>query len=196
MSSSFSWWTELPTLGRFLAGGAAFFSVLMVWQLAATITGLSADGADADGDGVPDDLSDSDATVSAFRLLSIRSIVAFFTLFFWAGTLYLRDGAATTRALLYATLWGLAGWFAIGLLMRYLPRLADSGAKDASTCVGETGTVYLDIPANGVGQVRVPVGGVLVHLSARAKGGAAIPAQTPVRVVRMLDTRSVEVERV
>jgi hypothetical protein len=115
-------------------------------------------------------------------------------LFTWGAALYLGEGRSSGGAIALATLWGLAGMLAIAVLLHWLPRLADSGAKDIASSVGQLGTVYLDIPANGAGQVRVMVSGVLSHVEARGVGGAAIKAPDRVRIVRQLDAKLVEVE--
>ena len=102
--------TDLPS--------ALFFSIVFLWQFFAAISGLGGDGG---GDAVDaDDLlevsgtSDADLTSDAqgldvFRLLSIRSLLAFALLFSWAGALYLGQGLAVGAALGRAVLWGLAG---------------------------------------------------------------------------------------
>jgi hypothetical protein len=62
--------------------------------------------------------------------------------------------------------------------------------------VGSEGTVYLDIPAQRTGEIRVTVSDAVSHVKARAAGGAALVAGTPVRVLRLLDPMTVEVEPV
>jgi len=62
--------------------------------------------------------------------------------------------------------------------------------------VGSRGSVYLDVPAGGTGEVRVTVSGVVSMVKARALGGQAIKAGTPVRVVRQIEANCVAVEPV
>jgi hypothetical protein len=56
--------------------------------------------------------------------------------------------------------------------------------------------VYADIPAGGTGQIRTLVSGVVTVVAARAAGGEALKAGTPVKVRRCLDATTVEVEKV
>ncbi|MCK5850969.1 MAG: hypothetical protein KAH23_08640, partial [Kiritimatiellae bacterium] len=108
------WWELLSSLNRALFSAAAFFSVIFVWQLIAAFIGLGGDEIDADvdadtdldHDGTYDHFehgADADAVEStiAFKLLSIRSIITFFTLFTWGGALYMSQGASVSRALTY-----------------------------------------------------------------------------------------------
>lgn len=210
------WWYKLPSVAQWLYVAAAFFSVFFLWQLIAAIMGLGhdaeadaadahvdadaeADGGDVDGDGAAYDHAEhlsgeeAAASIAAFKLLSIRSILAFFTLFCWAGALYLTVGVGVGLALVYGICWGLSGMFAVAGIFFAMRRLTETGTAHLATCVGTAGTVYLNIPTGGQGEARVPVGGVISYVKARSAGGAAIKAGTPIRVVRLLDNTTIEV---
>ena len=206
------WWGELTKLNQAFYGAAAFFSVFFVWQLIAALMGLDTDEADADAD-VDLDADggvelDHDATydefeqgaegdamesTAAFKLLSIRSIITFFTLFTWGTALYMSQGDATARAMGLGTIWGLAGAFIIALLIYMMKKLTHTGTKSLRTCVGTAGTVYLEIPEDGVGEVRVTVSGVVSYVKAREKDGKGLKPNVPVRVRRLLGQAMVEV---
>jgi hypothetical protein len=195
------WWNSLTTLNQTFYAAAAFFSVFFLWQLIAAIVGLGSeevDTADADvaGDVHHDFAAESAEAMDAFRLISIRSMISFLTLFTWGGALYLNWGMRRTTAIGYAVLWGLGGMVTVALILYGLRKLAQRGTSDLATCVGERGTVYLDIPEDGAGEVRVPVSGMLSHVRARCAGGRPLKAGVAVRVVRRLDQTTVEVEPV
>ena len=152
------------------------------------------DGHDAHGEFDQDAVSDAHETVSAFKLFSVRSIVSFFTLFCWAGALYLQGGVELTWALLYALLWGLAAMIAISWVFSFLVRFTETGNLRISTAVGTMGTVYLDIPQGGTGEARVAVSGVVQVLKARGVRGTAIKSGTPVAVTRTLGPNTIEVK--
>jgi len=205
------WWNDLTVLNQVLYGAAAFFSLVFIWQFVASLIGMSGGDvdveggsdvdvdADMDADGV--DLDDIEAhsieeageSIVAFRILSVRAILAFFTLFSWAGALYLDAGKSLSHSLVLAVVWGLGAWLFVAVLIHWLRKLAETGTQQLSTCVGSRGTVYLDIPADGQGEVRVTVSGVVSMVRARAAGAEQIKAGTPVQVLRMLDGSSVEV---
>jgi hypothetical protein len=152
--------------------------------------------------GVTSDVAPAHATLSgqegmvAFELLSFRSILAFFTLFTWytALTLARTGGKELFAAIAFGLLWGLAGMFSVALLFYLMRKLGETGTGRIETCVGTPGTVYADIPAQGVGQVRCLVSGVVTFVKARASGGAAVKAGTAVRILAQLDDTTVEVE--
>jgi len=204
------WWNGLTTLNQVFYVIATFFSVIFIWQLISALVGLAggegdldADmGADVDLDGDMDfdgleghSVGEAADSLAAFRILSIRAVLAFGTLFSWAASLYLNVGKSVSTSLLYAILWGLAGGVIVTILVRWLRGLAETGNPQLRTCVGARGMVYMDIPGGaGQGKVRVPVSGVISMVRARALGGDEMEAGTPVRVVRMLDANTVEVQ--
>ncbi|HRR32828.1 MAG TPA: hypothetical protein P5026_01895 [Kiritimatiellia bacterium] len=192
-----AWWGGLTALNRGFFCAAVFFGVLFVWQLVATLWGLGGDGL-ADGDVPADHMVGGDATetMSAFKLLSIRSIVTFLTLFSWGGALYLADGYSVQKAVGLASLWGAAGMLVVALLLHTLPKLAHTGNLRLATSVGAAGNVYVDIPAGGEGEVRTEVDGVVSYVKARAADGQAIKAGTAVVIERVVVGNRVEVRAV
>jgi len=190
---------------------ASFFSLILIWQFVASLIGLS--GGEMDVDGAMDadfdmdvadaadaidatDAADALDTLEAFRLFSIRAILAFCTLFFWAGAMYLDQGKETHIAMAYAFGWGLAAWFVMTLLINWMRKLAETGNPQIASCVGTRGSVYMDIPADGIGKVRVTVSGAISMVTARSKGTVAIEAGKPVEVLRKIDDFTVEVTAV
>lgn len=204
------WWTGLSGITQFFYGMAAFFSVFFLWQIIAAFMGLNGDDMDIGGDAgdggfadadfdadAPDDIDHADVVESsqAFKVLSLRSIVTFFTLFSWGSALYTADGVPLGRAMGISCIWGLVGMFAIAFIFWGMGKLTETGTKDVSTAKGQIGTVYLDIPADGFGEIKVSVSGVSEHLQAKSVSGEALPAGTQVRVVQVIGQTLVGVEK-
>ncbi len=202
-----TWWSSLSSLSQGFFVAAVFFSTLFIWQLVSSVAALGGvEAVDAEGGvevGEDLDLGDGDAGgmdaqeaagLATFRLLSIRSLLAFGTLFSWAGALYLQQDGAQWWAVLRAVLWGVAGLLVVALFFWFLPRLTEEGTAKLNTAVGRSGQVYLDIPENGVGQVRVLVGNTIKFVKARSRTGERLPAGTSVRVVALVDSVTIEVE--
>jgi len=207
----------LALLSEIYWGSAVFFTAIFVWQLLATLFGHvgAADHADVagagDATGAHDAVGAHDAgaghdvqetglqaadSVASFKLLSIRSIVAFGVLFGWAGVLYLRAGVDTNWTMLYSIIWGLVGMLIVSTIFYFLRRMTETGTPRLSTSVGQRGTVYMDIPAGGAGKVRTVVSNAVSFVSARATCGEALAAGTPIVVKRVLDSSTVEVQKV
>ena len=192
------WWSSLQALNQWFFMAAAFFSVFFLWQLIMAMLGLGGGSHDLDtqpdqpaGHDAPNDAHD---TVAAFKMISLRSLLAFFTLFTWAGGLYLSRGMAVTPALTRSLLWGLAAMALVSALVALMRRMTETGNVRIASCVGAGGTVYLDIPVGGDGEIRVLCSGVMTHLRARNRGGAALKAGAKVRVLAVTGPNSVEVE--
>lgn len=194
------WWSELATITKIFYAMAAFWSVFFLWQIIGAFIGMTgddmdvggADGADADmdfdADVAPDDFDHHDVVESsqAFKVLSLRSIVTFFTLFSWMAAMYTDQGMELGTALLIATVWGTVGMLVVAFIFYAMNKLTETGTKDVANAAGKIGTVYLDIPAEGFGEVRVNISGAMEHVSAKSVEGVALPAGTEVRVVQVM----------
>ena len=201
-----NWWSGLDVINQWLYAAAFFFGAFFLWQLIAAVMGISADhsidhdltsSVDTMADhGVGDTTAahDAAATLDVFRLLSFRSVLAFLTMFTWAGALYMNNGTKVGLALLYGTFWGLGGMVAVAGLMYLMQKATESGNANLSTCIGAEGTVYLNIAEGGDGEVRVSVSGVVHTVRARSAGGVPIKAGTAIHVKRVLGPNMVEVE--
>lgn len=192
------WWQGLSPLTHWFFGGAFFFSFFFIMQFIMSLIGLA--GGDVPLDthvdaswehSTPTDAGD---TMAAFKLLSVHSILAFLTLFSWGGALYMSHGCPVAWSLAYAFLWGAAALLIVSSLLYAMRRLTSSGNLNLESCVGTEGTVHLDIPVNGTGEVRILCGNATTHFKARAAGGVAIQAGAPVRVVRVAGLNTIEVE--
>ncbi|MCE5279496.1 MAG: hypothetical protein ABFD92_12315 [Planctomycetaceae bacterium] len=193
------WWNDLGTAAKVFYCMAAFFSVFLIWQIIAALLGMGGDDdgqADHDGDmDHGDDHHDAAASTAAFKLLSVRSVVTFFTLFAWAGALYLTgsDAVPLWQAMTWGLVWGLIGMVVVATIFYLMRRLTESGNVAISQCVGTNATVYLDIPSGGCGQVRVLLGGRVSFIKARARGTDDMKAGTAVTVLKTIDATTVEV---
>ncbi|MCD4823166.1 MAG: NfeD family protein [Phycisphaerae bacterium] len=203
------WWHNLNGINQGFYVAAAFFSVFFVWQLIAALIGLGggedeidADAHDYDTHGDIDHDFDHDIdhdaldSVAAFKLLSVRSILAFCTLFSWAGAMYLQGGKELQWAVALATAWGAVAMIAVAMIFHLMRRMTESGNMSLASCVGTEGTAYIDIPSAGMGEARVTVSGVMQVFKARGATDAVIPAGTPITVTRVLSPNTIEVKTI
>ena len=200
------WWAGLAGVTQFFYGMAAFFSVFFLWQIIAAFMGLNGDDMDVGGDSDVDidfdgdvaddfDLDDVVESSQAFKVLSLRSIITFFTLFSWGSALYTAEGMSSTKAMGISSVWGLAGMVSIALIFYGMGKLTETGTKDVTSCKGKIGTVYLDIPADGFGEVKIAVSGAMEHVKAQSLHGEVLPAGTQVRVIKVVGQTLVGVEK-
>jgi len=195
------WWAGLTTLNQFFYGGAFVLSAFFVWQLVMAFVGLGGhedvttqvDSMDHSG---VDHTADTDAadSVLAFKLVSVRSVIAFLTLFFWSAALYFKVYAQSLGWLmLISAAWGTGAMLLVAWVFHLMMKMTESGNQRVGTAVGASGSVYMDIPAGGSGEIIVMVSGIMTHVRARMRDGSAAKAGTKVRVTKVLDAGTLEV---
>jgi len=189
------WWQELSNTLQVFWGIALIFSVLFIIQFVVSLLGLDFDH-DADVEIQTDTDIDSGYSLdSDFTLLSVRSIIAFFTFFGWTGIIAINNGSSTLVALGMASVAGFAAMFIVGYMIYLFSKLSQEGNIDINEALFNTGEVYLAIPSNraGHGKVHVKIQGSLREMDAITEG-APIPTGAPIRVVEILQDNLLLVE--
>jgi hypothetical protein len=127
-------------------------------------------------------------------LLTFRAVSAAVAFFGLGGLTAAYYDLPTSAQLATATLAGFAALYLVATLMRSLYRLRADGTVRIKNAVGQTGTVYLRVPAQkaGPGKVTLNLQNRTVELEAFTAAGE-LPTGTPVRVVAVLGPGSVEV---
>jgi hypothetical protein len=153
MTADFTlWWQGLSILAKIYWLIALPFSVLFVLQTILTLFG--SDSADSHGDA---DVSvDSDTGID-FQFLSIKNMIAFFTIFGWMGVVTSGSGLPAIWSIWISTIAGLAMMVIMSTLMYFMGKLTESGTLDLTKSTGKVGTVYLTIPPKrlGLGKVQI-----------------------------------------
>jgi len=179
-------WFSGLTLGLMVFYGIAIFATfVLVVQVVLLIFGV---GDDID----VVDLQDADG----LGLLSLRSAIGFLGGFGWTGLIALENGLSLGVATALGVVVGGVLMVSVAYLMKTLYSLRESGTINYEAAIGEVGTVYLTIPPNqsGPGQVRVMVQGRLKVVPAFTESETQIPSERRVKVVGLLDPRTLMVE--
>ena len=158
--------------------GAAVFiirSVLLV---------MGASGGDFDGwdDGA------SYPGSADLSLLSVQGIMAFVMMFGLTGYA-VRTGTTfhSFWSFLISAVVGLVAMWAVAFGFLMMRRLESDGSINLSSAVGEHGTVYLRIPADGVGKAQVKIGHNLRVVDAMTKDGEALQSGDRIVVTGVTD---------
>ncbi len=152
---------SLNGLEKVFAACAVIGGTLFIIRLVLQFMGLHGHDAGTDIDtsamdaGHDPGLADSDIS---FKLLSLQGITAFLLMFGLVGLAMSKQTGANAfwsivvaAAAASVTVWLMARFFA------WMTRLQSSGNINPNQTVGLQGTVYLNIPADGTGQVEVVV---------------------------------------
>ena len=203
LTSFIDWFQALPPHLRAYWTIAIAVSVVFVIQVSLTLIGLGdtdaggADGGfDAGGGDMGDGNGDTMDTGGAIQLFTIRNAVNFLLGIGWGGVCL---SSVIENRLLLALASAMCGLVMVGafvLMYRQLMKLEGQGSYRIEESVGQVCEVYLRIPAtrSGSGKVQVSFHGSVQELPAQTEG-EAIPSGTKVRVVQVIDSSLLIVEK-
>jgi hypothetical protein len=123
---------------------------------------------------------------NGFQFLSIHGLASFCLMFGLVGlALSLQTHAGAGLSILGGMAAGLAAIWVMARIFRLALRLQSSGTIQPQAAAGCSGTVYLTIPAGGVGRVTVRIGHRTREMDATTDTGAPLATGEPIRVVRV-----------
>lgn len=190
-----SWWNELEAAQQMFWGIAIVFSVLFFIQFILSLIGVGFEG-DTDMDTHLETTGSDYHLDASFQLLSVRSVIAFFTFFGWAGVLMLKDGFTLFWVILAALLAGSLAMILVGYMMFWFSKLTKAANIDMNEALFTIGEVYLTIPPNrnGQGKVHIMIGRSLREMDAISEYYDAIPTGSKVRIVEVIESELLVVE--
>lgn len=183
------WWNELTVAKQM------FFGIGLIAALVSVVLGVLA-MIGMEHHEASDGLSLGDLDHAGAGVLSIKPLTGFFLGFGWAGGFALDAGLPLLAALLIATASGGILMGIVVLLIRTIYSLKSDGTAQVEKAVGGIGTVYVTIPARrgAGGQVIVNFSGRQETLAALHAGEQSIASGEKVRVLELIDRRTVLVE--
>ncbi|HAF28439.1 MAG TPA: hypothetical protein DCG75_05260 [Bacteroidales bacterium] len=152
-------WQSLMLIEKIYWCIAIPFSVLFIIQIFLTFFGGDVDDIEAEGDS---DVSiESDQGID-FQFITLKNLIAFFTIFGWTGIACLDGGLEIWISVLISTVAGLIMMTIMAGIIYFMGKLTDNGTLSLKNAVGKVGSVYLTIPAKrgGMGQVQIKVQGL------------------------------------
>ena len=171
-------WQSLVLIEKIYWCIAIPFSALFVVQIILTFFGGDIDEIEADGDS---DISVDHDTGIDFQFITLKNLVAFFTIFGWAGIACLDGGLSVGKSVIISSASGLIMMSVMASIVYFMGKLTDSGTLNMNNAIGKVGSVYLPIPAKrgGLGKVQVKVQGLrtldaLTDYEEEIKTGAVI----------------------
>jgi len=171
MSNFGEWWEGLSTVLKIYWGLAIPFTFFFLLQLLMTFLG----GGDSHDD-TPDVDVDTDTGIP-LQFLTLKNMVAFFAVFGWTGIASISGGQSETTSFIVSGIAGLMTIVIMAYLMYLLTKANASGTMSFSKAVGESGEVYIPIPASrqGTGKVSIKVQGALRTLDAVTDDATELP---------------------
>ncbi|MFK7934693.1 MAG: hypothetical protein AB8G22_14375 [Saprospiraceae bacterium] len=166
------WWHNLSGWQQLFWTGAIIGSVLLLIRSVLTLV-------------------DADSEQEPVELWNGSNVLTFFTFFFWTGIVALNLGSPIWLTLILAILMAAA---IVGVVHYILS--TDKPVFTKKDVVDHTAKVQVDIPPHriGHGRVEIEVRGALMELDAVTIGNDELPTGLPVRVVDVVNRRTLLVE--
>lgn len=182
-----NWWSDMNLVEQVFWGIAILFSFFFIIQTVLTFFGGDIDDMDVDGDA--DTAVDTDGGID-FQFLSLKNLIAFFTIFGWTGIICLHSGIGPGISALIATGAGLIMMLIMASIIYFMGKLVEDGTLKMKNAIGKSGSVYLPIPAKraGVGKVQIQVQGFRT-LDAVTDNETDIPTGAIIEVVEILNNQ-------
>lgn len=179
------WFSALTLFEKSYWVIAGISSIFFVFILITTF--LVGDADDVDGD--VDAEIESDTGIG-FQFFTFKNLVAFFTIFSWAGISSMDAGFGKGITILISIIAGLMMMFVMGALIYYINKLVSSGTLKLENAIGNVGEVYLTIGANRstIGKVHVNIQGALRELDALADSEQTLKTGTVIKVKEITGT--------
>jgi uncharacterized membrane protein YedE/YeeE len=210
------WWDSLNNLQQISFVLATTATTIMIIFIIMMLIGM--DGSESFDGGVDVDLdanfdtdisiSDADAavdvynndsiiSVSGLRILTIRGVLAFFSIGGWVIYAMAADSKAWV-AILVGIICGLIAAVILAYAMKSAMKLERNGNLDYRSAVGKTAVVYIRVPKNSVGRGKVIFNhqGRMVEVDAITKQDEDIIAKREVRIVGLEDPTTLIVKKI
>lgn len=189
-----AFWSDLSNIEKIFAVTGFAFSLFFLLQTVFSFFGGD-HGHDATGNA--DASVDHDAGIP-FQFITLKNLVAFFTIMGWTGLLCLRSGIPTGISIMIAFFAGLAMMTIMALIFYYMSKLADNGNVKEENAVGKTAEVYLVIPAarKGNGKITVKVQSRLMEYGAMTDDEVDIPTGQMVKITENIGSQTFLVTRI
>ena len=186
-----TWFYGLDTFQKIYWITALVGSVIFVIMMILTLVG-----------GDADDLGDVDAEVDGdmgidFQFLTLKNLIAFFTIFGWSGLAFMDAGWSRPMVVLGSVICGLLMMLIMASLFYYLSKLTHSGTLNIKNAMHAVGEVYLTIGAkrSGIGKVHIRVQGALRELDALTDEPKDLDTGSVIKVKDITDNGIVIVEK-
>jgi hypothetical protein len=202
-----AWWNSIPPNEKIYWFLAFPFTAMFILQTLMTFIGFGDDASESiesnhdtsiqfDNPSALESHHAVEDAAAPFKLLTIRNIIVFFTVFSWSGISTLKSGFNNITAFLLSFVLGAALASLLSSIFYLVSKLTSSGTLNLDNAVNCIGEVYLSIPANkkGTGKVMMSVQGSLRELDAFTEG-EELSTGTKVIVTQIIENQYLLVEK-
>lgn len=186
-------WSELNLMEQIYWILTIPATIIFIFLLISTII-----GSDIDGDietNIDQDIANGDSI--PFQFISVKNIIAFFTMFGWSGLGFLNADLSYFLVIFLSLVCGLLMMLAMASLFYFMSKLTDDGTLKMKNAIGHLGEVYLPIPGSrgGIGKVQLTVQSSLRTLDAITDDPETISTSSVIEVLDVIDEQILLVKK-
>ncbi|MGH4119251.1 hypothetical protein [Clostridium sp.] len=203
------WWSSIGSFERLFWVIAFPSTAVFILQIIMTFMGLGDHGdmisdIQESIDDIPGDSLDLDNGAGEFldfkykfKLVTIRSVIVFFTIFAWTGIVATTSGKSKITTIIVALIAGFVMMYIVSYLYYFLNKFVEDGTMNTKNAINKEGLVYLTIPSGrkASGKVEVVVQGALRLLDA-VTDGDDIPTGSKIVVISISEDQLLLVEKI
>jgi hypothetical protein len=183
MNDFSTWWEALTISLKIYWALAIPFTLFFVLQMVWSFIGP--------GD-IPDDTPDAEVSVDTgipFQFLTVKNLIAFFTIFSWTGIACIDSGLSDITTVIIAAAAGLVMMTLMASLFYFLGKAGADGTMKIKKAIGVSGEAYLGMQKKrgSVGKVQVKVQGAVRTLDAVTDDNVDIPSGKMIRVIEVVN---------
>ena len=163
LNSFSTWWQGLELLSKIYWLITIPISTLFVIELVMTFFGASSETGEFDETDDADISFDIDEAIS-FQLITLKNLVAFFTLFGWIGLACIDSQLSTATTVIISTICGFLMMVLMASIYYFTGRLSENGNIEINRAIGVKATVYLPIPPKreAAGKIQIKLQGLRI----------------------------------
>jgi hypothetical protein len=174
--------------------GGGLFAIRLVFFFLGGFGDTDADG-DVGDAGDIGDIGDAAESAASFQLLTLQGITAFLAMFGLVGLAGHKADLGGALSVAGGVAAGLVAVVIITKLLAALLKLQSSGTINLKNAIGQDGTVYLNIPAEGTGKVQVEIQERLMVLEAVSADKTDLKTDDKVKVIELVSGRTLSVRK-
>lgn len=191
-----TWWNELTPLSQTFSLFAIPATIILVIQTVLLLFGLGL-GHDTDTDHEHDFSHEHDHGDDGLRLLTVRGMVAFFSIAGWCGIVFDNAGLSQPLTIILSIFCGLIALYLTAYILKKALQLQSSGNLKMESAIGKNAQVYVPIPESGkgMGKITLTVSDRFIEADAITKSDSALKTGEMVTVTDIYQENILIVER-
>ncbi len=144
------------------------------------------------------EVDEAGVDVGKVKWLSRQALTGFLMMFGWTALTSQKELFLDTLSTLILSITiGIITVFFSGLIFNLVKKLQSPGSVfRIEEAIGKIGTTYHDIPKGGIGKILISINDMTQEINAVSQNREMIPSFTTIKIINILDTNTVIIEKI